>query len=403
MVMENIFYIRNVQPDSIYDVIEEIGFDSCYIDNVVNKYDFKLIKIHNLSSPQAIIIKQIALSCGADAAVHREVIVCKIDNSDILLGCTKSQLKNIINKLSHQPFGLNKLSKQLELFLGQNMQNSLRIRNKSFNWGERTYIMGVLNITPDSFSDGGKYLSEEDAFLHAMRLIDEGADVIDIGGESTRPFSNEVSPEIELERVVPVINKIRENNRDIVISIDTRHSVVAAEAIKAGADIINDISALTFDSDMISVAKELNVPIILMHSLATPDKMQLNPEYSGNIVDEIFKYLFDRVQMVLNAGIKQENIIIDPGVGFGKTIEHNFEIINRINEFKSLPYPLLVGISRKSFLSKTLNLPLNELEQANLAVNSYLCSRGVDIIRVHDVKQHHSAITMLDNILKKHG
>lgn len=397
--MEKDFYIRKITSESAETVIQNIGFDKSYIKNALLKYKFNLYKIHDLTCQQAIIIKQIALSIGADAAVHREVITCKVAKTDILIGCTDSQLKILCEKLKKQPFKLAKLAENLIEILNKKTHSPIKIREKTFDWSKKTYLMGILNVTPDSFSDGGKFNTPEKAFEQAKILIESGADIIDIGGESTKPFSKQISIEEEINRVIPVIQKIRDFNKNIPISIDTRNSLTAKESLKAGADIINDISGLEWDLKMTEVALEFSAPVIIMHSKSSPDIMQINPAYEKNIIDSIYESLSDKVKKAVSFGIKTENIIIDPGIGFGKTFEHNIEIIKRISEFKSLGCPLLVGISRKSFISNILNKVSEEREEANIAVNSFLASQGVNIIRVHDVKKHFNAFKVLDKIL----
>ena len=380
----NNFYIREISPENAKKVIKNIGFDESYIKIGLKKYKFKLCKICNLSCPQATIIKQLALSVGADAALHREVITCKIEKTDLLIGSTISQLEIICQKLKTQPFKLQKVSEELLSILNKEPP-PVTIRKKEFNWAKKTYIMGILNVTPDSFSDGGKYLNPQKALDHAKEMIESGADIIDIGGESTRPFSEELSPDEELKRVIPVIKNIRNFDDSIPLSIDTRHSRVAKEAVKCGVDIINDISGMEWDKKMAAIAAQTGIPIVIMHSLSSPETMQIDPVYNENVVDFIYKDLFRKTQKALEVGIKQENIIIDPGIGFGKTLEHNIELIKRIEEFKSLGYPVLIGISRKSVISQVLNLPAEEREEANIALNSYAASKGVNIIRVHEI------------------
>jgi dihydropteroate synthase len=231
-------------------------------------------------------------------------------------------------------------------------------------------------------------------------MMEGGADIIDIGGESTRPFSQEVSPDEEMRRVLPVIEKIRAFNDKIPISIDTRHSETAKKAVEAGADIINDVSGLEWDEKMAPVAAEAGVPVVIMHSLGSPDVMQADPAYTENVVDAVYKELYRRTQKALQAGIRAGNIVIDPGIGFGKALEHNIELIRRIEEFKSLGYPILIGISRKSVISKLLNAPPGEREDANIALNSYAAAKGVNIVRVHDVNSHYKALKVLDRVIK---
>lgn len=397
--MNKEFSLRAILPTSAFQVIQEIGFDKGYVHKAIEKYDFKLIKVENLSCPQATIIKQVALSAGADAALHREVLTAKVDRTDLLIGATLSQIKQICHKLEHQPFKLKKLASEILNLLNAE-PTPLRLRGTTFEWSKKSYIMGILNTTPDSFSDGGKYSDTYKALSRAEEMISDGADIIDIGGESTRPFSQEVTDEEEIKRTAPVIKAIRARFPQVVLSIDTRHAQVARAAIEAGADIINDVSGLDYDSHMAQTAADLQVPVIIMHSQGTPETMQVNPEYTENVVDSVYNYLRNKIADAEKAGIKKQNIIIDPGIGFGKSQKHNEELIRRTSEFKSLGCPLLIGISRKSVIANVLNLPPEEREEANIALNTYVCTQGADIIRVHDVKKHFRALKMLDCIIR---
>ena len=255
------------------------------------------------------------------------------------------------------------------------------------NWlvkSEKPYlIMGILNVTPDSFSDGGQFLKVENAFTHSVKMIEEGADIIDIGGESTKPFTDPVSTDEELSRVIPVIEKIR-SEYDILISIDTTKSKVAEEAITAGANIINDVSAMEIDENMFQVAKNYNSPIVMMHMKGIPKNMQNNPTYD-HLITEIKDYLSSRVKCAINAGIDKKNIIIDPGIGFGKSVEHNFEIINNLDSFVDLGFPVLLGASRKSFIGLTLDVEEKDRLEGSIAANVIGLQKGAKIFRVHDV------------------
>ncbi len=255
------------------------------------------------------------------------------------------------------------------------------------NWlvkSEKPYlIMGILNVTPDSFSDGGQFLKVENAFTHSVKMIEEGADIIDIGGESTKPFADPVSTDEELSRVIPVIEKIR-SEYDILISIDTTKSKVAEEAITAGANIINDVSAMEIDENMLQVAKNYNSPIVMMHMKGIPKNMQNNPTYD-HLITEIKDYLSSRVKCAINAGIDKKNIIIDPGIGFGKSVEHNFEIINNLDSFVDLGFPVLLGASRKSFIGLTLDVEEKDRLEGSIAANVIGLQKGAKIFRVHDV------------------
>ncbi|MDY0361402.1 MAG: dihydropteroate synthase [Desulforegulaceae bacterium] len=263
---------------------------------------------------------------------------------------------------------------------------------------KKTLVMGVINITPDSFSDGGKYNTLEKALLHAKQLINDGADILDVGGESTRPFSKPVSLEEELDRVIPVIENLKKIT-EIPISIDTNKAVVAKKALFAGASIINDISAMTFDPKMADVASQSNCPIILMHMLGTPENMQNNPLYT-DLFDELLKFFKERIQYSLKKGIKKENIILDPGIGFGKTLEHNLLIIKNLEILSNLELPVLIGTSRKTFIRKLVkkdDLP-NDKDVVTGSVASVCAGvlNGAKIVRVHDVKETKAALKIID-------
>jgi dihydropteroate synthase len=250
-------------------------------------------------------------------------------------------------------------------------------------------VMGILNVTPDSFSDGGKFLGKNNAVKRAMEMEENGADIIDIGGESTRPGADQVPLEEELGRTVPVIEGIRKQT-DVPISIDTYKSEVAKEALDAGVDIINDISALRFDSDLGRLAAERGAPLVLMHMQGNPKTMQEDPTYDDP-VEDIRNFLGERVEEAKALGVEDEQLVLDPGIGFGKRLEDNYEILRRLEEFKQLGYPLLLGTSRKSFLGATLDLPTEERLEGTIASNVVGVLRGADILRAHDVKEVYRA------------
>ncbi len=258
-------------------------------------------------------------------------------------------------------------------------------------------VMGIINVTPDSFSDGGKYFESDKAVDHALKLLKEGADIIDIGGESSRPGAVPVSEKSELERVIPVIEKIKGKNQSAKISIDTTKSNVARKAVEAGAEIINDISGGIFDPEMISVAAAKKVPLVIMHIKGEPETMQKSPFYE-DVVSEIYDYFWERIETVNNAGLR--NLIIDPGIGFGKRVKDNFEILNRLDEFRGLGFPILAGLSRKSFIGKSLNLDVEKRDNATLCAEVYAAMNGADIIRTHNVKNAVEAkqiISLIEN------
>jgi dihydropteroate synthase len=275
-----------------------------------------------------------------------------------------------------------------------------KIRDRTFNWGEKTYLMGILNVTPDSFSDGGQFDSVETALVQARDMIAHGVDIIDIGGESTRPHAEPVSIEQELQRVIPVIEQLRQIS-SIAISIDTTKAVVARQAIASGADIVNDISGGTFDAQMFTTVAQLNVPIILMHIRGNPQTMQSLTDYQ-DVVSEVAEFLTIQVNKAIASGIDRSKIIIDPGIGFAKQAEQSLELLQRLNELKALSLPMLVGVSRKSFLRPILhqNDPKERIWGTAAACYGAI-ARGADILRVHDVQQMYDVCRVADAIERK--
>jgi dihydropteroate synthase len=257
--------------------------------------------------------------------------------------------------------------------------------------------MGILNVTPDSFSDGGEYASHSAAIAQAERLIAEGADILDVGGESTRPFAAPVSPEEELRRVIPVIEAVRQKF-SIPISIDTTKAVVAEEALKAGADIINDISALRKDPAMLQLVRNTSVPVIIMHMQGTPADMQIKPVYA-DVVQEIIAFFAERISWLYENGVVSSRLIIDPGIGFGKNMHHNLSILKHLDQFAALGVPVLLGHSRKRFLGEITEIPLEAARDLATAVASALCAdKQIAIIRVHNVAATRQAILVAEAI-----
>ena len=265
---------------------------------------------------------------------------------------------------------------------------------------EKTKVMGILNITPDSFYERSRVLSEKNVLTSVETMLNNGVDIIDIGGESSRPGSEPVSEELEIQRVEPVISAVKkEFPKAAIISIDTYRAKTAQAAINAGADIINDISAMTFDENMIEVVKKYDVPIVFMHIKGTPKNMQSNPVYKDDVIEEIYQFLSSRVDFAQSLGIAKDKLIIDPGFGFGKTVKHNLTIVKRVTEFKTLNIPVLLGVSRKSTIGSILgDIPASERLEGTIALNSIACLYGADIIRVHDVKENVNAIKMVEAI-----
>lgn len=392
--MNDDFILKDVYSN-IENELENIGFDKAYLHKAADKYRYKNIKIFDLTIPQANILKQTAISVGADCAVHRETITSKIDNTDCLLGGSYSQLYKIAQKLHKQPFKLSRLADCIEKNLN-NKLNSIKIKDRIFDFS-RPYIVGVLNLTKNSFSDGGKFYEFKDAKEQLLKMINDGADIIELGAESTKPYSSPVSSEEQLEKLLPILELINKEKLNILISIDTRNADVAYKCVKAGANIINDVSGLEYDQNMAKTIAELNIPIIIQHTQGTPENMQITPEYK-NIIDEIYLNLKKKTNSALELGIKPENIIIDPGIGFGKTKEQNFEILKRIEEFCSLNYPIMLGVSRKSFLE--MQDETNEIKDIyTLALNTLAINKNISFIRVHNVELHAKLLKL--DIFKK--
>ncbi|MDB9511922.1 dihydropteroate synthase [Kamptonema animale CS-326] len=283
-------------------------------------------------------------------------------------------------------------------------RRKLTIRGQSFEWYKRTYIMGVLNVTPDSFSDGGQFNTLESATAQAQKMVENGVDIIDIGGQSTRPGAPEITLEEELNRVIPLVEILRSRKNicaTVPISIDTTRAAVAKAAIDAGADIINDISAATFDPEMLPTAAKLGVPIILMHIRGTPQTMQQLTDYQ-DLIGEIYQFLESRVETALAAGINRFNIILDPGIGFAKTYNQNLKILRRLRKFKDLACPILVGVSRKSFIGHILNQPDPQQRiWGTAAACTSAIAHGADILRVHDVKEMRDVCQVADAIFRR--
>ncbi|MBI4974329.1 MAG: dihydropteroate synthase [Candidatus Omnitrophica bacterium] len=272
-------------------------------------------------------------------------------------------------------------------------------RQADLAFSKRTYVMGVLNVTPDSFSDGGKFLDKSKAIEHAIDMAAAGADMIDVGGVSTRPGARDVSIDEELGRVIPVLENLSKVIK-IPISIDTRRSRVAEEAIRGGVSIVNDISGLRHDPAMAPVVARHGAAVIIMQMKGEPQNMQLNPAYK-NLIEELIAFFRESINIARDAGVQEEKIIIDPGIGFGKTVEHNLEILNRLDEFKILGRPICIGTSRKSFIGKILDVsePGDRLI-GTLATCVIAVMKGANILRVHDVKETLQAARMTDSILK---
>jgi len=289
---------------------------------------------------------------------------------------------------------------------------SLQIGSFTFNWGSRTYVMGILNVTPDSFSGDGiitKGDSVEVAVEQARNFLACGADILDVGGESTRPGSAPVNADEEMERVIPIVRALKNNFPEAIISIDTFKAQVAEEAIRAGAQIINDVWGLRADDGLALIAAKYKTPVILMHNRSNPASVEIREKFGNayigaeyeNLIEDVKRELLNSVELARKTGIAESHIVLDPGVGFGKTREHNLELIDRLNEIRELGYPILLGTSRKSFIGFTLDLPADQRVEGTAATVAVGITRGADIIRVHDVKEMARVAKMTDAIVRQ--
>lgn len=386
--------------DSSYSEMERIGVDPVGIHIMAPKHIHYNVKVAGLSSPQANIIKQEMLSIGGEAAVARGTVSCSIPGTDAILSGTLRHFHTLAEKLKYQSFGLPEISALIE----RAIENSRRAKyamegrsGRSWNLGEKTLVMGILNVTPDSFSDGGRFAGTGAAVKRGIEMAAEGADWIDVGGESTRPGASPVGVEEELERVVPVVEALASGG--LAVSVDTMKARVADAALKAGAEIINDVSGLVADPEMARVCAAHGAPVVLMHMRGTPATMQKDTRYGyGDLVSEVYESLSASVERALEAGIAEDKIIVDPGIGFGKSADGSLELVRRLAEFRSLGCPILVGASRKSFIGSVTGAEAGERLAGSLAVAAIAIMNGASVIRAHDVRATKEAALIADAV-----
>ncbi len=358
-----------------------------------------LVKLSALSNICANILKQEMLSLGADAAVARGALTGKTRVSDCLLMGNLDQLNDLCAKLKRQPFGLSKVAEDLSMALRQYQKQHFQLclgRHK-LRLGRRTHLMGIINATPDSFSGDGIYANNqlEDVAEYVRRLCAAGADIIDVGGESSRPGARAVTLKEELRRTIPVI-RIIARSINVPVSIDTCKPQVARQALDNGASLVNDITGLR-DPAMARVIARHKAAVVLMHMKGRPRTMQKSPSYAS-LIDDIIAYLKNAIDKALDAGIKEDKIIIDPGIGFGKTLEHNLQIIQRLSDFRILGKPILIGPSRKSFIGKILGTQVSDRVFGSVASCCIAAKNGAHIVRVHDIGDVRQALKVADSI-----
>lgn len=379
------------------NIMERIGVSDDGKEIMSPKSRFIVLRLEKVPLKTAILLKQEALAAGMECALPWCAAGLKCDEMSVLLFGTLKQFRILIEKMKLQPFKGKVLASEICESIENYLRNEYIIQARDVEIKiPPVKIMGILNVTPDSFYDGGRYDRIEKAVEHARKMIKEGADIIDVGGESSRPFSEPVSAEEEKKRVIPVIEALVDECR-VPISIDTYKPEVAKEALKRGAVIVNDIFALR-KKGMAEVVKEYDAAVVLMHMKGEPKNMQVNPTYEDTI-SEIMKFLRDRAKFALDKGIPANRIIIDPGIGFGKRLEDNLRIIKFINAFRSLGYPVLLGASRKSYIEHALGLPVEERLEATIATDIIGVLKGAAILRVHDVKEHVRSVRMAEKIM----
>lgn len=386
--------IRNLEQAR--SELARIGADSGGIGVMAPKAVFLPVKITGIGLKQAIILKQEMLSRGGEAAVSRAVGNLSCEETDVLLLGTVRQHQDLCKKLRSQPFGLSQLALEIEEVVRTAASGrrrwDWRWQGRELRLGEKTLVMGILNVTPDSFSDGGKYNELEAAVAQARAMVAAGADIIDVGGESTRPGHLPVDANEELARVLPVIKALAQEI-DVPISIDTYKARVAEAAIQAGAGIINDVWGLRADRDMARVVAETGVPYIMMHN-------QQGTEYR-DLMGDMLAFFREGIEWLAAAGANLDLIALDPGIGFGKTYEQNLEVLARLEELRTLNYPVLLGTSRKSVIGNTLGLPVNERVEGTGATVALGIAMGAEIVRVHDVEAMVRVARMTDAIVRR--
>lgn len=400
--MPEMFYPRVLvitNQETARQELQKLGCDPQGVAIMTQKAIFKTIKLENVPTKAANLLKQTFLAKGGEVAVARGTADLSVPATDVIICATAKQFHVALRQLKAQPWGLPVLAESVE----EVMRNDAAFPARQYTWKDHnlllqnghTLVMGILNVTPDSFSDGGRYHTVETAIKQAERLIEQGAEIIDLGAESTRPYGAvQIDSHIELNRLMPILEQLVHRSK-VPISIDTYKASVAKAAIEAGAHIINDIWGLQHDPDMAAVVAEGKVPVIIMHN-------QEGTEYERDILSEMLRFLSKSIEIGLKAGIPFDRFIIDPGIGFGKTTQQNLEVMARLEELKSLGCPILVGTSRKRFIGESLgNLPVDDRVEGTAATVAWAIAHGAQIVRVHDVKEMARIAKMTDVLARR--
>jgi dihydropteroate synthase len=380
------FYPLSLESKETVALMKKIKVSDAGLSIMKNKMHNISFFVKDLPAIGANVLKQQLLSLGGEAALPENCVKCEAKkNVDLIFSIRKDKLPILISKLKQQWWQLPKLAE----FLDKNLSsyspwfnfNGLDLRSS------KPLVMGILNMTPDSFSDGGQYNSLKDAVSRAEKMVENGVDIFDVGGESTRPGAKSVDVKTEIDRTIPLIKELIKEFPKIPISIDTTKFEVANLALSEGAKLVNDISGLNFDEKIAKIVAKFNASIVLMHIKGTPRTMQQNPQYD-NVINEILDFLDNSIDIALKYGVDENKIIIDPGIGFGKTVEQNLYILKHLDSFFALNKPVLIGLSKKSFIGAVLNEPQTKKRlSGTIAMNTLALMKGAGIIRVHDVKE----------------
>jgi dihydropteroate synthase len=353
---------------------------------------FRVVRVKGLDIRAANILKQEMLSRGGEVATSRDVYELGGEEADCLVLGTLTQFERLLPKLRAQPFGLRGLAASISAAL-EHYDAGAPAFHPGFDLGRGPRVMGILNVTPDSFSDPGDHFDPDVAVKAAWRMVDEGADIIDVGGESTRPGSDRVTAEQEMSRVLPVIRALA-GSLPVPISIDTYRASVAAAALEAGAFMVNDVSAFRMDPAIADVVRDAGCPAVLMHMLGEPKTMQDDPVYD-DVIEDVFRFFVERLTWAVEQGVPEEHLMVDPGIGFGKTLAHNLELIRRLGTFRSLGRPIVLGASRKRFIGEVLGQPEAKDRVIGTVATSVIgVAHDIDMVRVHDVRENVEAIRM---------
>lgn len=393
--------LLKINQELLPEAIAGIGAHPASLPIFANKSQILPYKLLKVRTPAANILKQEMLAAGGDAVVPTGCIVNDDKYVEVLLLGTRKQYNLLLQKLALMPyFGLKQIAADLQVALAPEPVKTTLADGRILSY-DKMRVMGILNITPDSFYAGSRVPQTEQVLERAGQMLEQGADILDIGGESTRPGSDSVDGEEERSRVLPVIAVVRKNYPDAIISIDTYRAATAEAALAAGADIINDISAMEADAEMPAVVKRTNAPIILMHMRGTSKNMQQNCQYQ-NVVQEVAVYLAERAQLLREQGVGAEKIILDPGIGFAKNVEQNLLLMRDLQTLTGFGYPVLLAASRKSTIGAVLGgLPAEERLEGTIAASLQAVYAGAQMVRVHDVRENVRAIRMLEAILKQ--